>query len=108
MRSVAIVAVCVVLAGCGKAVASEPDSHNPAHCYAALNFANFWLRKGGEHTDEVAEGEARMLFEMNKSRSSGRSSNDFLADSQALTRAHGNDRDKMNAASLELPPSRGS
>jgi hypothetical protein len=100
MRSLLIVGVCVLLAGCGKAVAAEPDSRNPAHCYAALNFGNYWLRKGGEHADKVAEGEARMLFEMKKSRSAGRSGDDFLADGQALTQAYGNDRDRMNALLL--------
>ncbi len=101
MHSVAVVAVCVVLAGCGRAVAAEPDSQNPAHCYAALNFGNYWLRKGGEHADMIEVGEARMLFEMNKSRSSGRSGDDFLADFGALTRAYGNDRDRMNALLLD-------
>ena len=100
MRRIFIVGVCVLLAGCGKAAAAEPDSRNPAHCYAALNFGNYWLRKGGEHTDMVIEGEARMLFEMNKSRSTGGSGDDFLADGKALTQAYGNDRDRMNALLL--------
>jgi hypothetical protein len=96
MRSLTIVGICVVLAGCGTAVAAEPDSRNPAHCYAALNFGNYWLRKGGNHADKVAEGEARMLFEMSKSRSR----ENFLADGQALTRTYGNDREKMNTLLL--------
>src|SRR5438270_12767151 len=95
-----VVGACVALSACSKAGAAEPDSRNPAHCYAALNFGNYWLRKGGQHADKIAEGEARMLFEMNKSRSAGRSGDDFLADGKALTQAHGNERDRMNALLL--------
>ena len=95
-----IVGACVALSGCGKAGAAEPDGRNPAHCYAALNFGNYWLRKGGQHADQIAEGEARMLFEMKKSRTMGQSKTDFEADGIALTKAHGNDRDAMNALLL--------
>ena len=101
MRRVLIFVFCFLLTGCGRAAAAAPDSQNPAHCYAALNFANFWLRKGGEHTDKVIEGEARMLFELKTSNASGRSSETFLADGEAITRAFGNDRDgKMDALLL--------
>jgi hypothetical protein len=101
MSRVLIAGICFLLAGCGKAVATDPDSRNPAHCYAALNFANYWLRKGGQHSDKVAEGEARMLFEMNKFRSSGRSGDDFFADGKAFTESYGNDRNRMNALLLD-------
>src|SRR5947209_12139604 len=96
-----VVGACVALSACSKAGAAEPDSRNPAHCYAAVNFGNYWLRKGGQHAGQITEGEARMLFEMKKSRSSGQSTTDFEADGIALTKAHGNDRDGMNALLLE-------
>jgi len=84
------------LTGCSPASASEPDSHNPAHCIAAFNYANHWLQMGHK-TDLVRQGMARSLFEAQKLRSSGRSLAAAHAESAAVTKAYGNDSEKMFA-----------
>jgi hypothetical protein len=94
---VAALAVSIILTGCGRAVAAQPDNKNPGHCLAALNYGNFWLGKGGDHTDMIQQGTARGMFEMLKSRSKGQSKEEALAEGVALTKAYGNDRDKMMA-----------
>ena len=96
-RMLTIVTVSVALVGCSKAVASQPDGRNPAHCVAALNYANYWLKKGGKHQREVAQGVARMLFETSRIKASGQSLGDAHDAGVALTKAYGNNRDKMNS-----------
>lgn len=98
MRAVIVViAAGTALAGCSKAFAAQPDSRNPAHCIAAMNFSAYWLGRGNKYPDQVAEVRARWLFEGQKIKASGRSVDAAKAESAALTRAYGNNLEKMNA-----------
>jgi hypothetical protein len=94
------VVAATALAGCAKASAAEPDSRNPAHCIAAMNFSAFWLGKNNKYPEKVTEVRARALFEAQKIKASGGSMEAAKAESDALTRAFGNDLEKMNALSL--------
>jgi hypothetical protein len=102
MRSMfAIMAAALALVACAKASAAEPDSNNPAHCIAAMNFSSYWLAKGNKYPDKVVEVRARSLFEVQKIKSAGRSLATAHAESAALTKAYGNNLEAMNALFLD-------
>jgi hypothetical protein len=83
-------AASVILTGCGKAAASEPDSGNPAHCAAALNMAAAWNEKdkSSPHPEWTAQYRAGMLYEIEKIKKGGRSVEGAKAESLAFTRAY--------------------
>ncbi|GAA3901918.1 hypothetical protein GCM10022276_20820 [Sphingomonas limnosediminicola] len=100
MRNPIVIAVLVTAAGCNNARAASPDSSNPAHCIAAMNFEAYWLSKNPKHADSLAEVRARSLFEAQKIKASGASLKAAAAEGAALTKAYANDADKMNALAL--------
>jgi hypothetical protein len=88
--------ICVSVAGCGSAAAVQPDSSNPAHCIAAMNFSAYWLGKGNKFPAKVVNVRARGLFEAQKIKASGGSLDDAKGEAVALTKAYGKDLDKMD------------
>jgi hypothetical protein len=100
MRNLGIVAALVGLAACGNAGAAAPDSNNPAHCIAAMNFGAYWLSKNSNHAEMVIEARARALFEAQKIKAAGRSLKAAKTEGAELTKTYGNDFEKMNALGL--------
>jgi len=96
--SIAIL-VSLALAGCGSVAAATADSKNPAHCVAAINHTNYWLRKS-DNSELVLNGLARAVFELDKIRASGASLEKAKAQAEALTQSL-QDPEKMNALALE-------
>ena len=78
------VAISMLLMGCGEAGASELDSKNPTHCYAAMNFAHFHAKKDGK-AELLPELEARELFEAKKAEADGVVGDRFLTAGRAAT-----------------------
>jgi hypothetical protein len=98
-RFTAIAAASLIAAGCSSASAT-PNSQNPAHCVAAINYTNFWLRQGGK-TELLINGTARAVFVLNQIRASGASLKEAKAEGARLTKAIGNDPERMNALAVE-------
>ena len=96
MRTLVLVIASTLLTACGSAHGSQPDSSNPAHCIAALNYGNYWLAKGGKR-EMVTRGNARILFELEKLKRSGRSFEDAKVESARVTKSYANDPDRMDA-----------
>jgi len=88
-----VTAICLSLAGCGKAQALVPDASNPEHCVVAINFAGYWIHKAGD-PQMILESKVRLLFEMKKMQVAGYAVNGPTANQRALTREYGHANDK--------------
>ena len=85
-----ILACCyLMVAACGRASAQDADSSNPAHCYAAMNFAKWTFEQGRPRRDMADQMLARAAFEMWKVTSSGGSLKSAQAEAVELTRRKG-------------------
>ena len=96
VRGLIVAATLVSLAACGKADAIVPDSGNPAHCVAAFNYANYWMRVG-KSPERATAMLARAMYEIDKIKSNGGSVEDAKAEGMALTKAYAEDTKKMDA-----------
>lgn len=90
-------AASALLAGCGAASASAPDSSNPVHCFAAFNYAAYWFKVGKQPERETAML-ARSLYELEKARAAG--IGDALSDAKDFIRAHGKNDKEMDSLFL--------
>jgi hypothetical protein len=87
-RALAIIAASAMLASCGRASASEPDSHNPVHCIAAITYQMVLWDKVGGHPEQMKEGAARAMAEDRRAKATGLSSEDVKAEMSAFTKAN--------------------
>ena len=95
-RAVIVASTVIALVACGRARAETPDSKNPAHCIAALNYGAYWFNVG-KRPDKVTAMVARGIFEMNKIKASGGSVADAKAEGMALTKAYADNEKEMDA-----------
>jgi hypothetical protein len=96
-RTIAIILAGSALAACARASAAFPDSHNPAHCYAAFNYAAYWMGRGDKYPEKVTQMWARAIFEAKKAQSTGESTKALYDEAAALTKANAKDLDGMDA-----------
>jgi hypothetical protein len=92
MRSPFIGLSSLLLAACGSARATAPDSSNAVHCFAAFNYAAYWFKVGREpERESVMLG--RSLYELNRAKQAGIV--DPLAEAKDFLGANGNNHKDM-------------
>ena len=99
-RFALLIAASLIVGGCNSVAAATPDSQKPAHCLAAIQYTNSWLRQGGKQ-ELMMNGAARSVFVLKKIQASEMSLEAAKADATALIKAYGNDPERMNALAME-------
>lgn len=101
IRYLVSIAAFPVLAACGQ-TDHTPDSANPAHCLAAFNSADYWIKKkpGRKALQMELTGNAMTLYVFDKLKKRGELE-DTLAETKAFIKASNDDPKVMTRLLVE-------